>query len=54
MDVPAIVFNVPHADNLFHFLNDGFVPMLTTLLDLGLAPEHVQRCEPLSAAVPLD
>ena len=46
VDVPAIVFNVPHADNLFHFLHDGFIPVLSTLLDMGLAPDHVQRCAP--------
>lgn len=41
-----MVFSVPHADNLFHFLNDGFMPVITTLTSLRATPTHVQRCPP--------
>ena len=44
MSHPAIAWHFPYPDNLFHFLNDGFVPVLHTLLDTGLRPAHVDRC----------
>jgi hypothetical protein len=43
-----------HPDNFFHYFNDGAIPLLTTLIHLGLLPDHVKRSGPcLHALLPV-
>ncbi len=43
MDRPAILFHIPAHENFFHFLNDGFMGVLQTLIETDLLPDRIAR-----------
>ena len=43
-DRPAIVFSISSHENFFHYLNDGFMGVLQTLIETDLLPERLTRC----------
>lgn len=47
---PALIFHASYPDNIFHFMNDGYLAVLHTLVDSDLAPQHVTRCAALFAS----
>jgi hypothetical protein len=40
---PALIFHASYPDNVFHFMNDAYLSVFHTLVDSGLAPQHVTR-----------
>ena len=43
VDRPAILFQISDHENFFHFLNDGFMAVLQTLIETGLLPDRLAR-----------
>ena len=45
VDRPAILFQISNHENFFHFLNDGFMGVLQTLIETDLLPKRLARRE---------
>jgi len=43
VETPAIMFHLPSHENMWHFLNDGLLLVLQTLLETDLLPTGVRR-----------
>lgn len=52
VETPAIMFHLANHENLLHYLNDGFLLVLQTLIETGLVPSAVSRWGLLRQAAP--
>ena len=50
VETPAMLFHVPNHENLLHYLNDGFLLVLQTLIEAELLPARVSRSVSVSFA----